>query len=298
MRCTHPSGSSQPTSPVRYQPSCEGVGVRLVGEVAGHHRRAAGLDLADRARRERLARVEVDHAELHLRRGQAGRVEPPRGRDRRPGCRRAPGSSLRAVGGQEADAGAPRDGLGHALGDRRGAPHDVAERREVVAPRARGGWPWRARSAPRPSRGSCARPRCGGAPRRGRSARCSRTVAPASAAAERLSRPEDVRGRRGHLEAVVGAEARGLRTSAAVAAPIDRVGVAHGLRQPGRAGAEHEDGLVARAARPASAAEPDRGRARLRSVAASSRSVTRSAPRLLPEHATRPGRRRPRGRRR
>ena len=65
---------------------------------------------------------------------------------------------------------------------------------------------------------------------------------------EQVEQAEDVRRRRGHLEPVVGAEPERL-------APVrggvaDRaVRVAHRLRQPGRARAEHEHRLVGRRAR-------------------------------------------------
>ncbi len=52
------------------------------------------LDLADLARRQDLAGVEVDDAQLDAVGRQAGRVEAPARRDRRPGCAAITGSSL------------------------------------------------------------------------------------------------------------------------------------------------------------------------------------------------------------
>ena len=66
VRWTQPSGSRHPTSPVRYQPSTMASAVASSGQVPGHERRAAGLDLTDLARRQDGTGVEVDHPELDL----------------------------------------------------------------------------------------------------------------------------------------------------------------------------------------------------------------------------------------
>ena len=130
---------------------------------------APDLDLARLARGEDGAGVEVDDAQLHVADGQAGRVETPGlgSVDRVGGDHR---HLAGPVGRQPAHARPRRDRLGHRRRHRGRAPHDVAQRRQVVAPRGRGGWPGPARSGRPPSRASSARPRCSAAPRRGRSA--------------------------------------------------------------------------------------------------------------------------------
>ena len=153
VRCTQPSGSSQPTSPVRYQPSANASAVGLVREVAGHHRRAPHLDLADLARRGSGSPVSRSTT----------RSSTPAGGRPAESSRHALGSSTGlhgdhrqlagAVGGQPAHAGALGDGLGDALGHRRRAPHDVAQRRQVVVLERRVVGHAPARSARRPSRG-------------------------------------------------------------------------------------------------------------------------------------------------
>lgn len=123
VRCTQPSGSSQPTSPVRYQPSTNAcIGGGGVREVAGHGRGAADLDFPDLAGGEHLAGVEVRDPQLHAVGGQAGGVAKPL---RVGAVDRVAGDDRHlagAVGGEPGDTRA----LGHRLGDALGhgvAPH-------------------------------------------------------------------------------------------------------------------------------------------------------------------------------
>ena len=239
----HPALGLEPADVAGAVPAVdEGLGVGLLGQVAGHDRRAAGLDLADPARLEHRAGVEVDDPELHAGRRQAGRVEPPRvgSVDRVAGDHR---QLAGAVGGQPAHAGALGDGLGHALGDRRGAPHDVAERREVerleVGVVGHGQGDRRHRHLEGHAVGLDAAQHL---------VEVEAAVQPHGGAGlgggQQVEQAEDVRRRRGHLEAVVGGRGRAPRTQCAVARADRAVGVAHRLGQAGGARAEHEDGLV------------------------------------------------------
>ena len=66
----------------------EGLGGGVVGEVAGHHRRAARPGSRRPPRWQDLAAVEIGDSELDPGRRQSGRVEPPRLGTVRPDWRR------------------------------------------------------------------------------------------------------------------------------------------------------------------------------------------------------------------
>ena len=107
----------------------------LVGfgrEVAGHHVRAADDDLTVAPGASVLVRLQVDDAHLEVGDGQARRVEaaPIRVVDR---IAVQAGNLGGAVRAEPPDARPLGDAAGDVLGDRRGRPHHVAERREVVA---------------------------------------------------------------------------------------------------------------------------------------------------------------------
>ena len=148
------------------------------------------------------------------------------------------------VGGEPADTGARRHPLGHAGRDRCGAPHDVAERREVVGLEVRvighgqrnGGDRHLERHAIFLDAAELlveveAAVQPDGRAGRGRG--------------EQVQEPEDVRRRRRHLEAVLGAEPQ--RADPVGGAEVDRpVRVPHRLGPVGRPRAEDEHGVVVR----------------------------------------------------
>ena len=241
----HPTLRLEPADVAGAVPAVdERLVVGVLGQVALHERRAPRLDLAHTARLEHGAGVEVDDAELHLRPGQAGRVEPPLvgavdrvARDHR--------ELAGAVGRQPSHAGPGRDGLRHARGDRRGAPHDVAERREVERLEVR---------VTGDGEGDRGHRHLEGDPVGLDPAEHLVEVEPAVepnggsglGGGEEVEEAEDVRRGSGHLEAVVGGEPERLHPVRGAGA--DRaMGVPHRLRQAGGAGAEHEDRLVVRA---------------------------------------------------
>ncbi len=164
-------------------------------------------------------RVEVGHAQLDLGRRQAGGVEPPGGRvaDGVAGDHRQLAGAVRR---QPPDAGALGDHVGHALGHRGGAPHDVAQRREVVVLEAGVVGHRQGDGGDRHLEGDAV-----AAMRRSTSSRskrrCSRTVAPASAAASRLSRPRMCDGGVATWKRSSGPRPRAVHQWA-VAWPIDR----------------------------------------------------------------------------
>ena len=240
----HPALGLQPADITRpVPPVVERGGRGLVGEVAGHGRRALDLYLADAAGLEDGAGVEVDDAQRDAAHGEPGGVEAPPVRliDRVGGDH---GHLTGPVGGEPADAGARRHALGHAGRDRRGAPHDVAERREVVGLEVRV---------------------IGHGQRNGGDRHLERhaifldaaellveieaAVEPDGRAGrgrgEQVQKPEDVRRWRRHLEAVLGAEPQ--RRDPVGGAEVDRpVRVPHRLGAVGRPGAEDEHRVVVR----------------------------------------------------
>ena len=134
--CTHPSASSHPMSPVRYQPSRNAAAVAASGRYPSIARRAQHLDLTGLARWQHRAVVGIGDPHLHAGDGEPRAVETPRS-----GCVHRVGGDHRdlagAVGGEPRHAGAAGDGARHLLGDRRRAPHHVAQRAEVVGLEAR-----------------------------------------------------------------------------------------------------------------------------------------------------------------
>ena len=219
----------------------EGVGRRLVRQVAGHDRRAPGLELADLAGPDDPAAVEVGDPELDVRRRHAGRVEPPGGGvgDRVDGDHRQLAGAIRR---QPPDARALGDRNGHALGDRGRAPHDVAQRREVVVLEAR-----MVRHGQRDGGDRHLQGHALGRDAAQHLVEVEPAVQPDRGAGlrggEQVEEAEDVRRRRRHLEPVVGAEAQGR--APVRRRPADRrVRVADRLGEPGRARAEDEDHVV------------------------------------------------------
>jgi len=134
-------------------------------------------------------------------------VEGATRRGRRPGSPRSRAPRSRRTRAASAQPVRSVTTVGDGRAHRGFAPHMiVAQRREVEVLEVRVAPPTPARSVRPPSPASSARPRWRGGRHRGRSAGAgarSRRPTPR----EQVQQPEDVRGRRGDLEPVVGAEA-------------------------------------------------------------------------------------------